>query len=101
LTQDTLLEGETKMEKVRINNFDCLLSERRKIKSIPEGYPHRYYARHGEDDWTMPLTIEKFVLVDFFGIIFVSEPLELGDDGYIEVDNFFRYSEDDVEVESQ
>lgn len=49
----------------------------------------------------MPLTIEKFVLVDFFGIIFTAEPIDLGEDGYIEVDNFFRFSEDNREAESQ
>ena len=81
------------MEKVRINEFDCYVSEKQKIESIPEGYPHIYYARHGEDDWTMPLTIEKFALVNFFGIIFTADPIDLGDDGYIEVQNFFRYDE--------
>jgi hypothetical protein len=89
------------MEKVRINNFDCLLSEQRKIDNLPEEYPHRYCARHGEDDWTIPLTIEKSVLVDFFGIIFTENPIDLGEAGYIEVDNFFRYSEYDCEAESQ
>ena len=82
------------MEMVRIYNFDCLLSEQRKIESIPEGYPHIYYARHGEDDWTIPLTIEKFVLVDFFGIIFTANPIDLGEDGYIEAQNLLRYNED-------
>ena len=89
------------MEKVCINNFDCLLYEERNIESIPDGYPYSYYARHSEDDWTIPATIEKSVLVDFFGTIFTTKPIDLGEAGYIKVDNFFRYSEDHVEAESQ
>lgn len=81
------------MEAVRINNFDCMLSERRKIAAIPEGYPYMYHARHGSDDWTIPLTIEKFVRVDYFGTIFTNEPLDLGEKGFIEVWNFLRNGE--------
>lgn len=83
------------MEKVLINNFECMLSEKRKIIAIPEGYPYVYYARHGSDDWTIPLTIEKFVQVDYFGTIFSKHPIDLGDDGFLNIWNFFRHSEFD------
>jgi hypothetical protein len=81
------------MEKVRINDFDCLLSEGPKVKTNPEGYPYSYYARHGSDDWTIPLTIEKFVRVDYFGTIFTKQAIDLGEKGFLDVWNFFRYDE--------
>jgi hypothetical protein len=81
------------MEKVHINDFDCLLTERSKVKKNPEGYPYVYYARHGSDDWTIPLTREKFVRVDHFGTIFTKQPIDLGEKGFIDVWNFFRYGE--------
>ena len=81
------------MEKVRINDFECMLSEKRKIPDIPEGYPYKYFARHGSDDWTSPLTIEKFVRIDYFGTIFTKEPLDLGEKGFLDVWSFFRYDD--------
>lgn len=83
------------MEKVRINNIDCILSEKTKVVAVPKGYPHVYYARHGSDDWTTPLTIEKFVRVDYFGTIFTRQPIDLGEKGYIDVTSFYRNSESD------
>jgi hypothetical protein len=81
------------MEQVRINNFDCILSESSKVQVSPEGYPFKYYARHGSDDWTIPLTIEKFVRVDYFGTIFTKQPTDLGEKGFLDVWSFFRYGE--------
>lgn len=81
------------MEKVRINDIECILSETAKVKAAPEGYPYMYYARHGSDDWTTPLTIEKFVRVDYFGTIFTEQPIELGEEGFIDVWRFLRHSE--------
>ena len=81
------------MEKVHINDFDCLLSEGSKAKKNPKGYPYVYYTRHGSDDWTIPLTIEKFVRVDYFGTIFTKQPIDLGEKGFIDVWSFFRYDE--------
>lgn len=48
---------------------------------------------HGSDDWTIPLTIEKFVRADFFGTIFTKHPLDLGEKGFLDVREFFRYDE--------
>ena len=81
------------MEKVRINDFDCILSERSKVHVIPEGYPYKYSARHGSDDWTIPLTIEKFVRVDYFGTIFTKHPIDFGEKGFLDVWSFIRYDE--------
>jgi len=87
------------MEKVRINNFDCILSESSQVQLSPEGYPYKYCARHGSDDWTIPLTIEKFVRVDYFGTIFTKQPIDLGEKGFIEVWCFFRYVEFEDNIE--
>jgi len=81
------------MEKVRINNFDCILSERLKVLNTPKGYPYKYCARHGSDDWTVPLTIEPFVRVDYFGAIFTRQPIDFGNKGFLNVTSFFRYDE--------
>ena len=81
------------MEKVRINNIDCILVGRSKGQVIPEGHPYKYYTRHGSDDWTIPLTIEKFVRVDYFGTIFTKQPIDLGEKGFLDVCSFFRYDE--------
>ena len=81
------------MKKVRINNFECILSESSKVEVIPEDYPYRYCARHGSDDWTIPLTIEKHVRVDYFGTIYIKQPLELGEKGFLDVWLFLRYDE--------
>ncbi len=88
-----LIGNELIMEKVRINNFDCFFSERSNGDVVPEGYPYVYYARHGSDDWTIPLTIEKFVRVDYFGTIFTKQPIAFGEKGFLDVWRFFRYKE--------
>lgn len=45
----------------------------------PEDYPNgfHYAMRHPDDDWDMPSTIEKNVIVNHFGDIILDTPLEL------------------------
>jgi len=47
-----------------------------------------YNVRHDECNWTRPISVEKFVFVNFFGTIFTKEPLELNTSDYIEVKSF-------------
>jgi hypothetical protein len=78
------------MMNVRINNIPCILfyDERIPQSKAPAGYAYSYHLRHTEDDWTMPVNIEKFVYVNFFGTIFTKEPFDFGSEIYIEVEQF-------------
>ena len=78
------------MVKARINKFDCVLfyDERIPAEKAPHGYPYVYHLRHAEDDWTCPVNIEKFVLVNFFGTIFTNEPINWDSGDYIEITHF-------------
>lgn len=78
------------MVKARINEIDCMLfyDERITPENAPFGYPHMYHLRHDEDDWTCPISIERFVAVNFFGTVFMKEPIEIERGGYTQVRHF-------------
>jgi hypothetical protein len=59
--------------------------------------PNRYYyeLRHADNDWSCPITVEKAVLVNFWGTLISDKPYSLNDGGYYslsedEVDEFVR-----------
>jgi Large polyvalent protein associated domain 28 len=60
-----------------LNGIKCLVAEGRRIKKedAPPGYPHFYHGRHSSNDMSIPVSIESFVCVNFWGTIFASEPL--------------------------
>lgn len=78
------------MIKVRINDFDCMLAydERISPEKAPAGYPYVYHIRHDETNWTCPISIERFVAVNFFGTVFSKEPIRIDKDGYTEIEHF-------------
>jgi hypothetical protein len=78
------------MINARINNVDCKLfyDERIPAEKAPSGYPHMYHLRHDENNWCLPISIEKFVFANFFGTIFTKTPFEFDKDGYIDVEQF-------------
>jgi len=78
------------MIKAHINNIDCILFYDKRVSSgqPPVGYLNMYNVRHDECDWTRPISIEKFVFVNFFGTIFTKETLELDINAYIEIKSF-------------
>lgn len=78
------------MQKARINDIDCILfyDERVQKGKTPEGYPNIYHVRHAEENWTRPVSIEKFVFANFFGTIFTKELLKFDETGYIEIKHF-------------
>jgi hypothetical protein len=78
------------MVKARINGFDCILfyDERITPDKAPAGHSYMYHVRHDEDDWTYPISVEHFVLVNFFGTIFTKEPIEIDRDYYLEIEHF-------------
>lgn len=76
--------------KARINDIECILfyEERIPTEKAPIGYPYAYHIRHDENDWTCPISIERFVAVNFFGTIFVKKPIELSVDSTMEIKQF-------------
>ncbi len=60
-----------------LNGIKCLVAEGRRIKKedAPPGYPYFYHGRHSPNDMSIPVSIESFVYVNFWGSVFSSEPL--------------------------
>ena len=58
--------------------------------TAPVGYPYMYYLRHDEDDGMEPISIENYVLVNFFGTIFFKQPIVFGKEVYVDI-NEFKY----------
>mgnify|MGYP006872979055 FL=1 len=84
------------MEKLTINLPDGravagLLLERRVSAEERKLRKYRYQIRHSDDDWDEPATLEKGVVVNFFGNVLTDEPvreLESGEEGYLEIEDF-------------
>ncbi len=84
------LKNRKNMTKALINNFDCIFfyDERIPAEKAPISHPHMYHIRHDEDNWTRPITIERFVLVNFFGTVFMKESIEFDSSGYLEIERY-------------
>ncbi len=65
------------MISANVNGYECLFAydERVKPADYPAEYRFKYDIRHDEDNWTLPVTIEPFVLVNFLGSIFTKMPV--------------------------
>jgi hypothetical protein len=74
----------------RINGIECKIfyDERVSPEKTPQGYPNIYHVRHDQYNWTCPIALEKYVLVNFYGTVFMKEKLDFGASGYIEIKNF-------------
>lgn len=46
---------------------------------------HYYGIRHSDTNFMEPATVEQEVIVNHLGTIVTEEPLDLGEDGYIEL----------------
>lgn len=77
--------------KALINNIECLVLEGIGNGKNPSAkYPYPYFLRHGEVDWMQPSSIERFVLVNFFGIAYASKPLLLNGQEWVDVKSFVK-----------
>ena len=78
------------MIRASVNKVECRLfyDERVSSEEAPEGYPYMYHLRHDEDNWINPVNIEPFVAVNFFGTVFMKEPVSFDGSGYIEIESF-------------
>lgn len=59
--------------------FTCLRVDR---STVPEGM-YAYDVRHDDDCQGIPVEIQKFVLVNHWGTVITKEPLDLGEYGYL------------------
>jgi hypothetical protein len=77
--------------RANINNIECIfyIDERISQNKAPEGYPFMYHIRHDEDNWTLPISIERCVWVNFFGTVFMKKPLNFSENYYLEIESFF------------
>lgn len=83
------------LQEVEIKGHYGVFTELRVDKSIiPEGV-NCYEFRHGEDD-SYPAAMEQNVRVNYFGAVLMTDKMELGNDGYVELtfDNFGFTGED-------
>ena len=72
------------LQEVEIKGHYGVFTELRVDKStIPEGV-NCYELRHGEDD-SYPAAIEQSVRVNYFGAVLMTDKMELGEDGYVEL----------------
>lgn len=77
------------MKKIIINNeiegifYDTI----DKDKPINE-YAHKTMLRHSDFDWTKPISIEKFVIVNKFGTLYTREPLLNENQMFLSVKNY-------------
>lgn len=81
--------------KVRVKGTDALFCEVRIEKeTIPEGL-HMYQVRHDEEDWTEPVQIKNYILVNFLGTLVTKEPLLTQEEPtiYLEEGDFEMVSE--------
>jgi hypothetical protein len=53
------------MIKARVNGIDCIVfyDERLSPEKAPAEYPYMYHIRHNEDNWTHPISLERFTAV--------------------------------------
>lgn len=56
--------------------------KRDEFEQVKEKGYHFYAMRHGDNDWSLPLSIEKGVLVNYFGYLITDAPLTLDQEGY-------------------
>lgn len=46
-----------------------------------------YEVRHADEDWGDPCQLSRGILVNFYGSVLTSEPMELSERGYLDFDN--------------
>lgn len=85
-------------EIVRVNGVNCILYQGRydkfedRGKKISGNYHYAYYLHHAEFNWDKPVTIERFVLVNRFGMVLAQKEL-LGDSESCRKVRSFEYLE--------
>lgn len=73
-----------------------LLSEFRVYQQADTESKYLYDIRHTDEDWCEPATLEKRVMVNWFGTLIVDEPIEIlesDNSAYLEITDY-GYDED-------
>lgn len=71
----------------------CLITEYRIDRSQDTEGKTLYDIRHSDDDWCDPATVEESVVVNWYGTILLNEPIELGPDKYLEIEDYWYEDE--------
>ncbi len=87
-----------RFQEVEIKGHMAIFTELRVDKStIPEGV-RCYELRHGDDD-SYPAALEQSVRVNYFGAVLMTDKLELGEDGWLELSyDDFGFSGEELSV---
>lgn len=85
------------MGKVEYEGKPALFADMRiDPKTVPDGL-HMYEVRHSDDDWLEPSQITEGVLVNFYGTLLTTEPLDMPTEGiYLEDNPFERADENTI-----
>lgn len=92
---DVIDVNSRQLQEVEIKGHYGVFTELRVDKStLPKGV-NCYELRHGEDD-SYPAAMEQNVRVNYFGAVLMTDKMELGEDGYVELtfDDFGFTGED-------
>lgn len=85
------VEFSSPVGKVRVTG---LLSEYRVDRSHDSEGKHLYDIRHSDNDWCDPATIERKVLVNWFGTLILCEPITLLENqDYLEISDYWYEDE--------
>ena len=66
-----------KRKRIQPEDIVAVLENTRVPKKDRDQKLYYYAMRHSESDWTRPIGIEEFVLVNFLGTLVTNTPLEL------------------------
>lgn len=77
-------------KKVKYSGVECLVYEGFPENTNIEGYPHLYWLRHPDDDWSEPCTIEPYVLVNRWGALLSPKELVIGRKGNLSLSKEIR-----------
>ena len=81
---DVIDVNSRQLQEVEIKGHYGVFTELRVDKStIPEGV-YCYELRHGDDD-SYPVTLKEDIRVNYFGAVLMTDKMELGEDGYVEL----------------
>ena len=54
--------------------------------TVPESV-YRYELRHGDEDWSEPVTLSRSILVNYYGTVLTREPFQLPVEGWIPLES--------------